>query len=61
MQPSQIAVIWTMYEEQQRSEAASRSAPRVASALRSRNAFGGQFRRFAYRAQLGPVSGHGPA
>ena len=60
MQPGQIAVVWTMYETIQRSEAAMRrthSAPRPSFAAR----FGGQLRRIAYRAQLGPVAGHAAA
>ena len=60
MQPSQIAIIWTMFEEQQRSAEASRSAkasPRPSFTQR----FRGQVHRFVYRTQLGPVSGHAPA
>ena len=60
MQPGQIAVIWMKYDEVQRTEAASLSAlaaPRPSFKQR----FGGQLRRFAYRAQLGPVGGHTPA
>ena len=60
MQPGQIAVVWMMYDQIQRSEAASRRAhasPRPSFKQR----FGGKFRRFAYRTQLGPVGGHAPA
>jgi hypothetical protein len=60
MQPGQIAVVWMMYDQIQRSEAASRrthASPRPSFTQR----FGGKFRRFAYRAQLGPVGGHVPA
>ena len=56
LEPNQIAVIWTMYEEQ-RSATVSRGAetsPRPSFAQRLR----GQVRRFVYRAQLGPVIGH---
>ena len=60
MQPGQMAVIWMMYDQIQRSGAASQRAhtsPRPS--IRQR--FGGRLRRFAYRAQLGPVGGHAPA
>ena len=60
MQPSQIAVIWTMFEEQQRAAEASRNAkasPQPSYTQRVR----GQVQRFVYRAQLGQVIGHGPA
>ena len=60
MEPSQIAVIWTTYEELQRSEAASKRTT-VSPRPSFRQRFGGQFRHFAYRTQLGPVSGRGPA
>ena len=60
MQPSQIAVIWMTYDELQRTETASRSA-HAAPRPSFRQRFGGQLRRFAYRAQLGPVGGHTPA
>jgi hypothetical protein len=60
MQPGQMAVIWMMYDQIQRSEAASRRIhPSTRPSLGQR--FGSQFRRFAYRAQLGPVGGHAPA
>jgi hypothetical protein len=60
MQPGQLAVVWMMYDQIQRSEAASR---RVQPASRPSFAhrFGGQLRRIAYRAQLGPVTGHAAA
>ena len=60
LQPNQIAVIWTMYEEERRLEAASsgtRASPRPSFARR----FRGQFRRITIRGQLGPVGGHAPA
>jgi hypothetical protein len=44
MQPGQMAIVWMMYDQIQRSEAASRRSHSL-------------FRRFAYRAQLGPVGG----
>ena len=60
MQPSQIAVIWMMFEEisdRKRRPGAPQASPRPSFTQR----FGGQVRRFVYRAQLGPVSGHAPA
>ena len=60
MEPGQMAAIWMIDDQQQRSEMASRRAhrsPRPSFTQR----FGGRFRRFAYRAQLGPVGGHAPA
>jgi len=60
MEPRQMAVIWMMYDQSQRSGQAARrahSSPRPSFTKR----FSGQFRRFAYRAQLGPVGGHAPA
>ena len=60
MQRDQIAAIWMMYDQIQQSEAAPRRAD--ASARPSfKQRFGGPFRRFAYRTQLGPVGGHAPA
>ncbi len=60
MQPGQMAVAWMIYDQIQRSEAASRrtnASPRPS--LRQR--LGGKFRRFAYRTQLGPVVSHAAA
>ena len=57
MQPGQMAVVWMMYDQIQRSEAASKDAkasPRPS--LKQR--FGGTVRRFAFRTQLGPVGRH---
>ena len=56
MQPNQIAVIWAMYEEQQRLESASSRAHALARPSLAR-----RFRRLAFRGQLGPVGGHAPA
>ena len=57
MQPGQMAVVWMMYDQIQRSEAKSQRAP--ASPRPSfKQRFGGTFRRFAFRTQLGPVGGH---
>jgi hypothetical protein len=60
MQPGQMAVVWMMYDQIQRSEAAIKRAdasPRPSFKQR----FGGTFRRFAFRTQLGPVGGHAAA
>ncbi len=60
MDPTQMAVIWMMPDQSQRSGRAARGAhgsPRPSFTKR----FSGRFRRFAYRAQLGPVGGHAPA
>jgi len=56
MQPSQIAVIWATYEEQQRLEHESSRAH-----ASSRPSFARRFRRFVFRGQLGPVGSHTPA
>jgi hypothetical protein len=60
MQPDQFAVVWMLYDQTQRSEAASR---RVQPAARPSfaNSFAGRLRRIAYRAQLGPVTGSSAA
>jgi hypothetical protein len=60
MQPGQLAVVWMMYDQTQRSEAASRRS-QSASRRSYTQRFSGSFRRFAYRAQLGPVGGHAAA
>ena len=60
MQPGQMAVVWMMYDQMQRSEAASRRTQATARPS-FRQRLGGTFRRFAYRAQLGPVGSHAPA
>ena len=61
MEPIQIAVIWTMYEEERRrlESAPSRAlaSPRPSFARR----FRGAFRRITFRGQLGPVGGRAPA
>ena len=57
MQPGQMAVAWMMDDQNQRSEAAPRhsdASPRPSFKQR----FGGTFRRFAFRGQLGPVGGY---
>jgi hypothetical protein len=57
MQPGQMAVVWMMYDQIQRSDAASNDAktsPRPSPKQR----FLGAVRRFAFRTQLGPVGGH---
>jgi hypothetical protein len=57
MQPGQMAIVWMMYDQIQRSEAAFRRAdPSPRTSFKQR--FEGQVRRFAYRAQLGPVGAH---
>ena len=55
MQPNEIAVIWAMYEEQQRLESASSRGHAPA-----RPSFAQRVRRFVFRGQLGPVGGHAP-
>ena len=58
LEPSQMAVIWTMENLQDRRH----RAPRSAKPQRSfRGRLGGTVRRFAFRTQLGPVDGHAPA
>jgi hypothetical protein len=57
MQLGQIASVWMMYDQQQRLEAATRHAHDVAPRPSFAQRFGGQLRRIAYRAQLGPASG----
>ena len=60
MELGHVAVVWTMHDQLQRSEAASRrthASPRPSIKER----FGGPFRRIAYRAQLGPVGGQAAA
>ena len=57
MQPNEIAVIWTMYEEQRRLESASSRGHAPASPF-IRSTVRGQLRRFVFRGQLGPVGGH---
>ena len=60
MQPNEIAVIWMMYEEERRLEAAAsdkHASPRPSFPRR----FRGQLRRFAFRGQLGPAGGQAPA
>jgi hypothetical protein len=57
MQPGQMAVVWMMYDQFQRSEAAmptAHASPRPSFKQR----LGRKFRRFAFRTQLGPVGGH---
>ena len=56
MQLGQIASVWMMYDQQQRLEAAIRPAY-VSTRPSLAQRFGGQLRRIAYRAQLGPVAG----
>ena len=60
MQPNEMAVVWMMDDQNQRSETAP-WRPAASSRPSFRKRFGGTFRRFAYRAQLGPVAGHAPA
>ena len=57
MQLAQIASVWMMYDQQQRLEPAPRHASDVAPRPSFAQRFGGQLRRIAYRAQLGPVAG----
>ena len=54
MELGHIAIVWTMYDQIQRSDAASKDAktsPRPSPKQR----FMGTVRRFAFRTQLGPV------
>jgi len=54
MQPGQMAIVWMMYDQNQRSDAAAKDAktsPRPSPKQR----FMGTVRRFAFRTQLGPV------
>ena len=60
MQPNEIAVIWMMYEEERRLEAAS-SHTHASTRPSFPRRFRGQIRRFAFRGQLGPAGGHAPA
>ena len=60
MEPAQMAVIWMMSESSQRSDAASRHTAKATRPSRA-DRFVKHLRRIAYRAQLGPVSGHAAA
>jgi hypothetical protein len=58
LEPSQVAVIWTLENLQDQRH----RAPNSAKPQRSiRGRVGGAVRRFAFRTQLGPVGGHAPA
>ena len=58
MDPAKAAIFWTLVIMQDTQPGRSKPAqPRRSFAGR----FGGQLRRIAFRAQLGPVGGHSPA
>ena len=54
MQPGQMAVAWMMYDQVQRSDAASKDA-KTSPRPSPKQQFMGAVRRFAFRTQLGPV------
>lgn len=60
MQPGQIAIIWMIRDQQERYDADPRRAHKVSRPSFAER-FGGQVRRLAFRAQLGPVGSQAAA
>ena len=59
MELGHAAIVWSVARQQERASAPTPDAPTTSRKRAGRLA--GQLRRFAYRAQLGPATGHGAA